>query len=296
MPTPKLAAASAFRSYDGLELAYHVVGTGKPLVCLAGGPMRASAYFGDLGGLSAHRQLVMLDLRGTGDSAHPTDTATYRCDRQVADVEALREALGLDRIDVLAHSAGSSLAALYLTHHAHRVGDLVLITPAPRALGVQPTEQDTLAAAELRKHEPWFPEAFAALEAIWRGEDSDENWAKIVPFSYGRWDAQAQAHAAADDVQGNQAAAAIYGSAGAFDGTAIRKAFAARMEPVLILGGAADGWPSPRVCTEYAALFPSAELALQPAAGHFPWLDDPAWFTRTVASFLTHSPETAPAA
>lgn len=166
----------------------------------------------------------------------------------------------------------------------------------PRALGVQPTEQDTLAAAELRKHEPWFPEAFAALEAIWRGEDSDENWAKILPFSYGRWDAQAQAHAAADDAQGNRAAAAIYGSAGAFDGTAIRKAFAARMEPVLILGGAADGWPSPRVCTEYAALFPSAELALQPAAGHFPWLDDPAWFTRSVASFLAHSPETAPAA
>jgi proline iminopeptidase len=122
-PTP----APTFLSHDGLELAYHVFGTGKPLVCLAGGPMRASAYFGDLGGLSAHRQLVMLDLRGTGDSPYPTDSATYRCDRQVADVEALREALGLDQIDILAHSAGSSLAALYLTQHPHRVGDLVLI-------------------------------------------------------------------------------------------------------------------------------------------------------------------------
>ena len=282
------AAASTFLSHDGLELAYHLVGTGKPLVCLPGGPMRASAYLGDLGGLSAHRQLVLLDLRGTGDSAHPADTATYRCDRQVADVEALREALGLDQIDVLAHSAGSSLAALYLTQHPHRVGELVLITPGPRALGVQPTEQDTLAAARLREHEPWFAEAFAALKAIWSGEDSAENWAKAVPFFYGRWDTQAQAHAAADDAQSNRAAGAIYGSSGAFDGAAIRKAFAARAEPVLVLGGAADGWPSPRVCTEYAALFPAATLALQPAAGHFPWLDDPTWFTRTVAAFLAH--------
>src|SRR5580698_9286113 len=116
----------AFYAADGTELAYHVHGEGIPLVCLPGGPMRASAYLGDLGGLSAHRQLVLLDLRGTGDSAHPADTATYRCDRQVADVEALREALGLDQIDVLAHSAGSSLAALYLTQHPHRVGELVL--------------------------------------------------------------------------------------------------------------------------------------------------------------------------
>jgi hypothetical protein len=43
--------------------------------------MRASTYLGDLGGLSRQRQLVMLDLRGTGDSGTPVDAATYRCDR-----------------------------------------------------------------------------------------------------------------------------------------------------------------------------------------------------------------------
>jgi pimeloyl-ACP methyl ester carboxylesterase len=56
----------AFAAADGTELAYHVRGAGAPLVCVPGGPMRASAYLGDLGGLSAHRQLIMLDLRGTG--------------------------------------------------------------------------------------------------------------------------------------------------------------------------------------------------------------------------------------
>jgi len=33
---------------------------------------------------------------------------------------------------------------------------------------------------------------------------------------------------------------------------------------------------------EYAALFPSAELVVQPGAGHYPWLDDPQAFVRAV--------------
>jgi pimeloyl-ACP methyl ester carboxylesterase len=103
----------SFTAVDGTELAYHLMGEGEPLLCLPGGPMRASAYLGDLGGLSRHRRLVLLDLRGTGGSGVPADPATYRCDRQVADVEALRDHLGLERVDVLAHSAAGDLAILY---------------------------------------------------------------------------------------------------------------------------------------------------------------------------------------
>lgn len=44
--------------------------------------------------------------------------------------------------------------------------------------------------------------------------------------------------------------------------------------------------PPPRNAAEYAGLFEQAELAVQPGAGLFPWLDDPAWFTRTLAAFL----------
>jgi pimeloyl-ACP methyl ester carboxylesterase len=42
----------------------------------------------------------------------------------------------------------------------------------------------------------------------------------------------------------------------------------------------------PRNAAEYADLFEHAELAVQPGAGHFPWLDDPVWFTRTLTVFL----------
>lgn len=42
---------------DGTRLAYRAAGTGDPLLCLPGGPMRDSRYLADLGGLAAHRHL-----------------------------------------------------------------------------------------------------------------------------------------------------------------------------------------------------------------------------------------------
>ncbi|MGG8406225.1 alpha/beta fold hydrolase, partial [Streptomyces sp. 12297] len=127
---------TVFTSYDGTKLGYSVFGDGSPVICLPGGPMQDSRYLGQLGGLTAHRQLIMLDPRGTGRSEVPADTASYRCDRLVDDVEALRTHLGLDRIDVLAHSAGTNLAVLYAARHPERVGRLALITPSAAAAGI----------------------------------------------------------------------------------------------------------------------------------------------------------------
>jgi pimeloyl-ACP methyl ester carboxylesterase len=53
---------SSFASYDGTEISYRVLGDGPPLVCLPGGPGRAAGYLGDLGGLGASRQLVLLGV------------------------------------------------------------------------------------------------------------------------------------------------------------------------------------------------------------------------------------------
>src|SRR3954469_7883811 len=110
-----------FSSHDGTVLACHLTGQGEPLVCLAGGPGRPSGYLGDLGGLAASRRLILLDNRGAGDSAVPEDPGTYGVDRLVADVEALREHVGLETMDLLGHSAGADLAVLYATRHPHRI-------------------------------------------------------------------------------------------------------------------------------------------------------------------------------
>lgn len=274
-----------FSAYDGTDLAYHVFGDGLPLICLPGGP-QDSVYLGELGGLSARRQLIMLDLRGTGKSATPQDPASGRCDRLVDDVEALREHLGLDRVDLLAHCAGANIAALYVARHPERVGKLVLITPSTRAVGIPISGETRRQTALLRKDEPWFPAAYAALEAIVAGQATEDSWQAIAPFSYGRWDAAAQAHQAAADGQQSQSATEAFGAEGAFDPEATRQALAAVEAPVLLVAGEVDLGAPPAVVAEVAALFPNAELVVQPGAGHFPWLDDPEKFAATVARFL----------
>jgi pimeloyl-ACP methyl ester carboxylesterase len=248
--------------------------------------MQASAYLGDLGGLAAHRQLVMLDLRGTGESATPEDPASYRCDHLVDDVDALREHLGLERMDLLAHSGGANLAVLYAGRHPERVSKLALITPSVMAVGITITGDVRRETAQLRQDEPWFAGAFAALEAIVTGKATDDCWQAIAPFSYGRWDEAAQAHQAAEGGQRNKEAAIAFGAEGAFDPDATRAALARFRPPVLLLAGEVDLNSPPPTMAEFTGLFPNAKLVTQPGAGHFPWLDDPNRFVATTAAFL----------
>ncbi len=274
-----------FTSYDGTELACHVSGDGPPVVCLPGGPT-ASAYLGDLGGLSTDRQLIMLDPRGTGRSATPRDTASYRCDRLVDDVEALRKHLGLDRMDLLAHCAGANLAALYAGRHPERVTKLALITPSVRAVGITIPAELRRETARLRQDEPWFDAAFAALETIVAGRATAAGWQAIAPFSYGRWDEAARVHHTAAEEQENVEVMAAFGAEGAFDPDITRTALARFTSPVLLLAGEIDPGAPPRTVAEFAGLFPHARLVVQPGAGHFPWLDDADRFVVTTAAFL----------
>lgn len=276
----------AFHAFDGTELAYHVRGDGPPLICLPGGPMRASACLGDLGGLSRSRQLVLLDLRGTGDSATPADPASYRCDRLVDDVLALQDHLGLASADVLGHSAGANIAVLYALRHPRRVRSLVLVTPSGRAVGLEPDTELRREIINLRRDEPWFPGASAAFERIAAGQGTEQDWAATAPFFYGRWDATAQAYDAAGEGQTNEAAAEAFGADGAFDPAATRAALASLDSPVLVIGGRLDLQRPPAVTEEYAKLFPNSRLVAQPGAGHFPWLDDPGQFVSAVTEFL----------
>lgn len=273
-----------FAAADGTRLAYHVLGQGNPVIVLPGGPMQDSAYLGDLGGLSERLRLIRLDLRATGDSARPTDLTTCRCDRLVDDVETLRVHLGLERVDLIAHSAGTNLAALYAARHPERVGKLALITPSTYAVGITATPAHRRAVIERRRGEPWFEQVSAAFESIAAGQGAADDWDAIVPFTYGRWDTTAQAHHAAG--RHNPDAAAAFTAEGAFDPATTRTALATLDAPVLVVAGDHDlSAPEPAVA-ELAALFPNAKLAVLPGGGHFPWLDDPAWLTETIAAFL----------
>ncbi|WP_436492780.1 alpha/beta fold hydrolase [Actinokineospora sp. HUAS TT18] len=240
------------------------------LICLPGGPGQTSAYLGDLGGLS----FMPLEPRPGGT----------RCDLLVGDVEALRLSLGLDKIDLLGHSAGASLACLYASTYPTRIGRLVLVTPSVRGVGLDligPGE-----ALDARAGEPWYPEARAAMSALQTGEASRELRAQAAPFYYGRWTAAAQAHSAADLANRDEASAEAFYAGFAPDFAAIRAGLREVSAPVLVLAGALDPAPTPATAQTIADLFPKAELVVQPDAGHFPWVDDPTAFASTVSDFL----------
>lgn len=275
-----------FAAPDGTLLAYSMKGHGDPVLCLPGGPMQDCRYLGDLGGLDLHRRLVLLDPRGTGGSAVPADTSTYRCDRQVDDVEALRRHLDLEEIDLLGHSAGANLAVLYAARHPARVRTLALITPSARALGVVVDGDVRRSTAQLRSAEPWFEHAFAALQRTTVDEGTDADWEAIAPFSYGRWDDSAREHEQAGNDARNDEAAMICASDGAFDPATTETALRELSAPVLLLFGEVDLNSPAAVAPDFARLFATSHIVVQPGAGHSPWLDDADAFTAAVAPFL----------
>ncbi|MFI9813408.1 alpha/beta fold hydrolase [Saccharothrix variisporea] len=276
-----------FSSYDGTALAYRVVGDGEPLVCLPGGAGRAVSYLGELGGLSAHRALVLLDNRGTGSSDEPADPSTYRRDRLALDVEALRQHLGLERLDLLGHSAGAGIAMAYAEHFPHHLSSLVLLTPALRAAGLSPTEEDWADHLAVHAHQPWHADAVRALRAWSAGDDSLTNRLAAAPLFYGSWTPAAQAHAAAEDAERSKEAQQGYWAEGAFSPGHTRRALADLAIPVLVYAGGVDPVSPPHLVRQLAELIPGAEYTEQPGAGHFPWIDDPEFLVKRLAAFLT---------
>jgi len=101
-----------------------------PLVVLHGGPGASHDYLlpqYDL--LATGRELFYYDQRGGGQSPVPRETPVgWR--EHVADLDALRATLGLERVTLCGYSWGGLLALLYLTQHPDRVERLALVSPA----------------------------------------------------------------------------------------------------------------------------------------------------------------------
>jgi pimeloyl-ACP methyl ester carboxylesterase len=276
-----------FASYDGTEISYRVAGDGPPLVCLPGGPGRAAGYLGDLGGLSQSRRLILLDPRGVGSSDDPVDPATLGVNRLVTDVERLRAHLGLDRMDLLAHSAGAILATLYAAAFPERLSALCLITPSLAAVGVSVTVDQFEAVAGLRADEPWYPVARAAMNDILAGDLSIAAFGASRPLFYARWDAAAREHAMSGIAERHAAAREGYFAAAELDVPATTAVMGKLPAPVLLYTGDLDPLVTPAMARQAAEVFADASVMTQPAAGHFPWVDDPQAFSAAITAFLT---------
>ena len=226
-----------------------------------------------------------MDSRGVGLSADPADPATFGANRLIYDVEALRVQLGLDQMDLLAHSAGAILATLYAAAYPQHFSRLVLVTPGLAAVGIEGTEEQLSAALERSAAEPWYPGARAALEKITAGDRSMDAFRASRPPFYGRWGAAAQAHATVGVAERHQAAREGFFAA-TVDPPATGAALNKLTAPVLLYAGDVDPLVTPAMVAQAGPLFNDATVTVQSGAGHYPWVDDPAVFAAAISSFL----------
>jgi pimeloyl-ACP methyl ester carboxylesterase len=276
---------------DETVLAVHVSGQGPPLLCVPGGPGRASAYLGDLGGLPRSRTLWRVDLRGSGLSELPADRDSLAFPRLADDLEVVTDAWAPGPVDVLAHSAGCHVALVHAARHPGSVRTLVLVTPSANGL-VEHSEisADVARIRALRSDEPWYAEA-AEIEAEVamlpeaRRQRLDRG---LRPYFYGRWDATAQAHAAATDAQMSLRATAAFRPAEG-DPDELAELMRLIVAPTLVVVGERDGGTGTRSGQIVVDALPNAASSAVveiPGAGHYPWLDDPDAFSTLVEDFL----------
>lgn len=110
------APGQGFIAVPGGPVWYKVTGNGDgiPLLTLHGGPGGTSCHFALLDALGERRPVVRYDQLGTGRSGRPDDASLWTVEHYVEELDVLRHALGLERMHLLGHSWGGSLAAAYV--------------------------------------------------------------------------------------------------------------------------------------------------------------------------------------
>ncbi len=110
------ADTSGYAAVPGGRIWWRRVGSGPktPLMLLHGGPGAGHNYLLPLAALADERPIIFYDQLGCGQADSPADERIYTVQRSVDEVDAVRRALGLERIALYGHSWGSMLAIEYL--------------------------------------------------------------------------------------------------------------------------------------------------------------------------------------
>ena len=271
-PQPRPDAGGLFRarSDDGTAVVVQLLGSGSgaPLIALPGGPCRSPEYLEDLAGLAGVRPLAVLHPRGTP----ATGTLSRGWWTDAADVVAAADALGLERADVLAHSAGAQLALAAAARFPDRVRTLALVTPA---LGwLTGTEHDGAAIAA-RRTEPVIARAMASMSGP-APEDEAQFQAESPlqrPAGYARWTRREQEHSPLGST--SMAAQAAWSRGNPED--VADRVLAADLPPTLVVGGTEDILVGDAPVRAGARAL-GARLEMLEDCGHYPWVEQPAAF------------------
>lgn len=292
----------------GSRLAYvHTPARGQaratPVVLVHGGPGAPSFGAPHLarGLADAGFDVYAYHQLGAGRSSRAADIGDYTVARHVADLEAIRAALGAQTLIPVGTSWGAQLVAHYLAAHPQRVARAVVVSPgtiwAPAyagdthlipegrsdqraALSRHPRfllAQALLAAAGPRAASALFPDH--RIDGEYEAFVADLNLAAGCPGP-GR---------AATESLGPQGFGFWVNAMTARDARTVadpRPALRGLPTPLLVLRGECD-YLAPAVAREYTGLLPNSTLVEVAAAGHDLDRDQPTAYQTRITGFLT---------
>jgi haloacetate dehalogenase len=128
----------AFEKFEvergGVRLVGRRAGRGEPLLLLHGHPQSHAMWHLVAPRLAEQFSVVLMDLRGYGDSARPAPgegSAAYAKREMALDALAVMRAQGFERFGVLAHDRGARVAHRLAADHPEAVERLMLLDIAP---------------------------------------------------------------------------------------------------------------------------------------------------------------------
>jgi proline iminopeptidase len=280
-----------------------------PIVYLHGGPgvselPEATAAFGRLA--ADGYDVYIYDQLGTGRSNRLVDPTGYALARNVADLEAARERIEAERVVLIGHSWGATLAAAYLAAHPARVARVVFSSPGAlslRAYGTAGTGVvDRLPPAGRDRvnallYQPRATTAWAlaqinprAAHAFAGDRELDARFDRVTSAATPGLFCDTSIAPLPVTGTGFYANQVTLADADAPDPrTALRVA----RVPALVVKGACDYLPW-RFATEYRDTLPGAALVYLPGSGHQAYLDQPAAYFAAVRAFLRDEPPPLP--
>jgi proline iminopeptidase len=282
-----MTATSTSIPIGDIQVVCTVVGEGTPLIVVHGAIGLGATYMRGLDRWADTFQLVYYDQRGSG--ATPVgDPQKVSFAGAVEDLDGLRAALGIDRVNLVGHSAGAILAALYAGTRPESTSSVVLLNSAPPLI---PELQEAQLREMASRRTPDDNAARKAIEESPMFEARDPKTLErhqlntFIPFFRDRATIETVTLGFTEITAANVQAAPgrMFGTLGALDPM---RTFASIQCPTLLVHSELDPVP-----VEWAHalvdIIPGADYVLLDGASHFAHIEDADQLANAVLPWLT---------
>jgi len=123
---------------NGTSLYYQIVGEGRPIVIVHGGPGLDHTYLlPQMARPPLHYKLIFYDQRASGKSTSAVDTNSMTMGNFVEDLEGIRKAFGIRKMNLLGHSWGGLVAMFYAVKYPSHLNSLMLVNCSPGSVALR---------------------------------------------------------------------------------------------------------------------------------------------------------------